>query len=138
MGAANGFNMIAGYNGLETGMGAIILFTMGYIAWFTRTGWVAVVALCMFSSLVAFYLFNKYPARIFPGDTLTYSVGALIACVAIAGNMESLEFCPCLLLILLSNLLKLRENEISCSLDRRWSSLGNSVSGTDIFQIDTS
>lgn len=90
VGASNGFNMIAGYNGLETGMGAIILFTMGYIAWFTRTGWVAVVALCMFSALVALYLFNKYPARIFPGDTLTYSVGALIACVAIAGNMEKI------------------------------------------------
>lgn len=90
VGAANGFNMLAGYNGLETGMGAIILFTMGYIAWFTRTGWVAVVALCMFSALIALYLFNRYPARIFPGDTLTYSVGALIACIAIAGNMEKI------------------------------------------------
>ncbi|MBS3112494.1 glycosyl transferase family 4 [Candidatus Woesearchaeota archaeon] len=90
VGASNGFNMLAGYNGLETGMGAIILFTMGYIAWFTRTGWVAVVALCMFSSLIALYLFNRHPARIFPGDTLTYSVGALIASVAIAGNMEKI------------------------------------------------
>ncbi len=87
-GASNGFNMVGGYNGLEAGMASIILSTMGFIAWHNEQGWVAVIALCMVSSLLAFYLFNRYPARIFPGNTLSYSVGALIACVAIAGNME--------------------------------------------------
>lgn len=88
MGASNGFNMIAGYNGLETGLGIIILSTLGYLAWLNNMGWVAVIAFCMVFALLAFLIFNMYPASVFPGDTLTYSVGALIAIIAILGNME--------------------------------------------------
>jgi len=88
VGAANGFNMLAGYNGLEAGMGVIILSTLGFIAWKTEQGYVAMLAFCMVFALLAFLFYNWYPAKIFPGDTLTYSVGALIACVAILGNME--------------------------------------------------
>ncbi|MEM7825894.1 MAG: glycosyl transferase family 4, partial [Candidatus Aenigmatarchaeota archaeon] len=41
-------------------------------------------------SLIAFLIFNKYPAKVFPGNTLTYATGALIACTAILGNMEKI------------------------------------------------
>ncbi|MFC1732668.1 glycosyltransferase 4 family protein [candidate division KSB1 bacterium] len=88
IGASNGFNMMAGYNGLEAGMGIIILSTLGYISFAIGSEWVALMAFCMVAALAAFLVFNKYPARVFPGDTLTYSVGALIAIVAILGNME--------------------------------------------------
>jgi len=37
-----------------------------------------------------FYIFNKYPAKVFPGDVLTYSVGAIIAITAILGNIEKI------------------------------------------------
>ncbi len=87
-GAANGFNMLAGYNGLEAGMGIIILSALGYMAWATDFGWVAVMAFCMVMALLAFYIYNKCPAKVFPGDTLTYSVGGLIAIIAILGNLE--------------------------------------------------
>jgi UDP-N-acetylglucosamine--dolichyl-phosphate N-acetylglucosaminephosphotransferase len=87
-GAANGFNMLAGYNGLEAGLGVIILSAMGLIAWQTGNTWITMLAFSMVFSLLAFLWFNWYPARVFPGDTMTYSVGALIACVAILGNME--------------------------------------------------
>ncbi|MEW6063428.1 MAG: glycosyltransferase 4 family protein [Nanoarchaeota archaeon] len=87
-GAANGFNLLGGFNGLEAGMGAIILFSLGFIAWLTESSWVSMIAIIMFFSLLAFYFYNKHPSKVFPGDTLTYSVGALIAAVAIAGNLE--------------------------------------------------
>jgi len=90
IGAANGFNMIAGMNGLEAGMGTLILGTLGFVSYFTQSYWVSLICLLMTSSLIGFLLFNKYPAKIFPGDTLTYSIGALIAIVAILGNMERL------------------------------------------------
>lgn len=90
VGAANGFNMLAGYNGLEAGMGAIILGALGFLAWQEGYSWVAVFSLCMVFSLIAFLRYNWYPARIFPGDTATYSIGAVIACVAIMGNMEKI------------------------------------------------
>ena len=44
----------------------------------------------MVASLIAFYIFNTFPARVFPGDVLTYSVGALIASIAILGNIEKI------------------------------------------------
>jgi len=87
-GAANGFNMLAGYNGLEAGMGIIILSVIGFVVWQNGPSWVSMLAFCMVFALIAFLKYNWYPAKIFPGDTLTYSVGALIACVAILGNME--------------------------------------------------
>jgi UDP-N-acetylglucosamine--dolichyl-phosphate N-acetylglucosaminephosphotransferase len=88
VGASNGFNMIAGFNGLESGMGIIILSTLGIIAWQTKTTIAMVLAFCMVAALLAFYYFNKCPARVFPGDSMTYSVGTLIAIVAIVGNIE--------------------------------------------------
>lgn len=90
VGATNGFNMLAGFNGLEASMGAIILGTLGIFALFTNSLWIATIAFSAVFSLFAFLIFNKYPAKIFPGNTLTYSVGALIACVAIVGNMEKI------------------------------------------------
>jgi UDP-N-acetylglucosamine--dolichyl-phosphate N-acetylglucosaminephosphotransferase len=90
VGAANGYNMLAGYNGLEAGMGVIILSVLGFVAWQEGFSWVAVLSLCMVFSLLAFLRYNWYPAKIFPGDTATYSIGALIACVAILGNMEKI------------------------------------------------
>jgi UDP-N-acetylglucosamine--dolichyl-phosphate N-acetylglucosaminephosphotransferase len=80
--------MIAGYNGLEGGMGIIILSAMGYFAYISGSQNAMVLAFCMVSALIAFLHFNWHPARVFPGDTMTYSVGALAACIAILGDME--------------------------------------------------
>jgi UDP-N-acetylglucosamine--dolichyl-phosphate N-acetylglucosaminephosphotransferase len=88
IGAINGYNMLAGYNGLEAGMGVIILTTLALIAWGSGMGWVSMLSLIMVSSLVVFLFYNKIPSRVFPGDSLTYAVGAMIASVAILGNME--------------------------------------------------
>ena len=88
VGAANGFNMLAGLNGLEAGMGAIILGTMGYISFVTGNPLISLIAFSAVAALLAFHTFNRYLAKIFPGDSLTYSIGALIAILAILGNME--------------------------------------------------
>lgn len=88
IGSSNGFNMIAGFNGLEAGMGIITLSTLGLLSYWSNASGAALIAACMVISLLAFYVFNKHPAIIFPGDTLTYSVGATIGIVAILGNIE--------------------------------------------------
>jgi len=87
-GAANGFDMIGGYNGLQTGLGIIILSALGILTWMHGSGWLAVVCFCMVFALIAFLMFNKYPAKVLDGNTLSYIVGALIACIAIVGNTE--------------------------------------------------
>ncbi|MCG2727254.1 MAG: hypothetical protein L6244_01200 [Candidatus Methanoperedenaceae archaeon] len=88
IGASNAFNMLAGHNGLEAGMGVVILSTLGLIAYSTGDTVATVIAVTTISALIALLYFNKYPAKVFPGDTLTYPVGAIVAIVAILGDME--------------------------------------------------
>jgi len=90
LGATTTFNFLAGYNGLEAGQGIIILSALALVTWLTGNSWLSVIALCMVASLIAFYIFNKYPAKVFPGDIMTYSIGALIAVIAILGNIEKI------------------------------------------------
>lgn len=90
VGASNSFNMVAGYNGLEAGLGVIILSTMGHMAILSGKTDAAAISLIAVGALLAFLYFNWYPAKVFPGDTMTYSIGALIACVAIIGDMEKI------------------------------------------------
>lgn len=86
----NGFNMLAGYNGLEAGQGILILSTISYFSYINGSAWLAVVGLCMVAALFGFLIYNHYPARIFPGDTLTYTVGALAAAIVIFANLEKI------------------------------------------------
>jgi UDP-N-acetylglucosamine--dolichyl-phosphate N-acetylglucosaminephosphotransferase len=88
IGASNGFNMLAGYNGLEAGMGIVIISAMSLLTYFTGSSWVAMIGAVTVAALVAFLYFNWYPAKIFPGNAFTYMIGAIIACIAILGNIE--------------------------------------------------
>lgn len=90
IGASTTFNFIAGFNGLETGQGILIIGALSLVAFFTGSTWLSLIGLCMVASLIAFLIFNKYPASVFPGDVLTYPVGALIAIFAILGNFEKI------------------------------------------------
>lgn len=87
-GAANGFNILAGVNGLEAGLGVIILTTLGFVCWVSGSSAGAIVAFCMVAAILPFLFFNWFPARILPGNGFTYAVGASIAVVAIVGNVE--------------------------------------------------
>lgn len=88
MGAANGFNMIAGFNGLEAGQGIIILSTITYFAAQNGHLELSLVSLIMIMALLAFLQFNLYPSRIFPGNILTYTIGGFIAIIAIMADIE--------------------------------------------------
>lgn len=90
VGATTTYNFLAGYNGLEASQGIIILSALAYVTYTTGNSWLSFIALCMVASLIAFYIFNKYPAKVFPGDVMTYSIGAMIATIAILGNIEKL------------------------------------------------
>ncbi|MEM3091039.1 MAG: glycosyl transferase family 4 [Candidatus Pacearchaeota archaeon] len=91
-GATTTYNFLAGYNGLETKQGIIILGFLSFVAYITGNSWLSVVGLIMVTALIGFYIFNKYPAKVFPGDSLTWAIGALIAGMAILGNFEKIAF----------------------------------------------
>lgn len=89
-GATTTYNFLAGFNGLEAGQGILILSFLSYVSYITGNGWLAVIGLTMVSGLIGFWFYNKNPAKVFPGDSLTWTIGALIACMAILGNFEQI------------------------------------------------
>jgi len=104
IGATNGFNLLAGYNGLEASMGLIIFATFGFTGLFVGRLWIALIAFIVYACLLAFLSFNWYPAKVFPGNSFSYSIGALVATLAILGDMERIAlwlFIPYFLEILL-------------------------------------
>ncbi|MBU0929974.1 MAG: hypothetical protein KJ623_02795 [Nanoarchaeota archaeon] len=88
VGAANMVNMLAGYNGLEAGMGLVYTGMLGLYSYFNGYYLGALIAAVTFFSLIPFLIFNKSPARVLPGDSLTYLLGASLVCIAVLGNIE--------------------------------------------------
>ncbi len=77
--AANAGNMLEGFNGLGTGLGIIMSATLIILAidHDRLDGLYLLVPLV--AGLMAFLWFNRYPSRVFPGDTLMLFTGAVIA-----------------------------------------------------------
>ncbi len=84
---SNATNFLAGFNGLEAGMGLVLHISLGIFALSRGRTSAALIALTFAAGLLAFLRYNWYPAKVFPGD-LNYTIGAVGACVAIIGNME--------------------------------------------------
>ena len=84
---SNATNFLAGFNGLEAGVGAVLHLSIGIYAYQQGQLNAAMVALCFGFALLAFLRYNWYPAKVFPGD-LNYTIGAVYASVTIIGNME--------------------------------------------------
>jgi UDP-N-acetylglucosamine--dolichyl-phosphate N-acetylglucosaminephosphotransferase len=113
IGASTTFNFLAGYNGLEAGQGILVLSFLSFVAYYVGSPWLSIVGLCMVGALVAFYIFNKYPAKVFPGDIMTYSIGALIAGMAILGNFEKIAvvvFIPYIIEVILKSRGRLKKH----------------------------
>ena len=114
------YNFLAGYNGLEAGLGVLMLSFLSFVCLFSGNNWLAIVGLCMVACLVAFLIFNWYPAKVFPGDILTYAVGALIISMGIFGNFEGIVliiFIPFLVEVILKLRGKLKKQSLAKVLD---------------------
>ncbi|MCX8205830.1 MAG: hypothetical protein N3H30_01220 [Candidatus Micrarchaeota archaeon] len=89
---SNLINLLAGFNGLETGQGIIIcvfLVAMLLLGGLNENKVTMLFLLmAMAGALCAFLMFNWYPAKVFPGNVLTYMLGAMVASVAIIGGLE--------------------------------------------------
>ncbi len=88
VGASNMVNMLGGYNGLEVGMGLIYTFALGLFAFLNGSLVSAVLFFMTFAGLLGVLRYNFFPAKILPGDSLTYTLGAVVATGAIVGDME--------------------------------------------------
>lgn len=88
-GAANAVNMLAGFNGLELGMGLVAMGALAAVAGVAKEATALVILLAGIGAGMGIFPFNWYPARIFIGDVGTLSIGAILAASCIVGNFET-------------------------------------------------
>lgn len=84
---SNATNMLAGINGLEAGSTSVVLITLGIFT-LNSNPVASIIAFTGAASLLAFLKFNWTPAKMLPGDSMTYFSGALIVSVVIVGGVE--------------------------------------------------
>jgi UDP-N-acetylglucosamine--dolichyl-phosphate N-acetylglucosaminephosphotransferase len=82
-------NMLAGFNGLESGMAAVMFAALTVLAVSQGQIEMSIITLSMLAALVAFMYFNKYPAKVFPGDVGNLTIGVAVASAVIIGNLET-------------------------------------------------
>lgn len=87
--ASNLTNMLAGFNGLEAGIGTISCFSLAFLLAVLGKWDTASLAFSLSSAFLAFLFYNWYPAKVFPGDTGTLVSGAAIAAISISGGVEA-------------------------------------------------
>lgn len=87
VGASNVVNLLAGFNGSEAGMGIVYMLSLGLYALINQSIG-SIIFLVSFAALLGFIRYNWYPAKVLPGDSLTYLLGSLVAAGVIVGNME--------------------------------------------------
>jgi UDP-N-acetylglucosamine--dolichyl-phosphate N-acetylglucosaminephosphotransferase len=80
--------MLEGFNGLGTGLGIIMSVTLIMLCMIHGRLDGVYLLVPLLGTLIAFLYFNKYPAKIFPGDTMMLFVGATLAVAGILSNLH--------------------------------------------------
>jgi UDP-N-acetylglucosamine--dolichyl-phosphate N-acetylglucosaminephosphotransferase len=86
---SNAVNMMDVMNGAMPGTVSVILVAITAILLFSAKNGTAALSAALLGALLAFYYFNRYPAKVFDGDTGSLAVGAALGALAILGNIEA-------------------------------------------------
>lgn len=89
VGITNALNFFDGMDGLAAGLGALIAFFLGVVAFQTAQPFIGWIAVAMMGSCIGFLPYNfrvKGNAAIFLGDAGSTVIGFILACVAVYGD----------------------------------------------------
>jgi len=104
-GVSNASNLTDGIDGLAAGLSAIIVATLGVLAYVSgnsiiakflgvyylpHTEEIVVFAACFLGGCIGFLWHNAYPAKVFMGDTGSLAIGGVIAAMALFLRKEFL------------------------------------------------
>ena len=84
----NAVNLTDGLDGLATGVSGSYLFFFGIILALLGFQNYSIISFALLGSLVGFFLFNCFPAKIFMGDTGSLALGGAIASLAVFSGLE--------------------------------------------------
>lgn len=89
LGITNAFNFFDGMDGMASGLGVIIAFFLGVVAFQTDQpflGWIAVAVMGSCLGFLPYNLLKNEGATIFLGDAGSTVIGFILACVAVYGD----------------------------------------------------
>jgi UDP-GlcNAc:undecaprenyl-phosphate GlcNAc-1-phosphate transferase len=89
IGITNAMNFFDGMDGLAAGLGALISFFLGVVAFQTTQPFLGWIAVAMLGACLGFLPFNFRPqksAAIFLGDAGSVVIGFILACLAVYGD----------------------------------------------------
>ena len=115
-------NMLAGFNGLEIGLGIISTFFLGLLLLLNGEYKGFKLSLLFIASYLGLLLFNRYPARVFPGDVGTLPIGAFLVTLAILYSIP--EFLILMIPYLVDASLKFLSAGVTRREDHRPTTLG--------------
>ncbi len=84
---SNAVNLLGGFDGLQTGMGAVALAGLFVYELFYGNHIGALASATMLASVLAFLPFNL--GKVIPGDSYTYALGAGLVGIMVLGNAEA-------------------------------------------------
>ena len=102
---SNGANITDGIDGLAAGTSAIIVFTLGVMAYISgntifseylgvmyipHSGELVIFCAAFVGACIGFLWYNTYPAQVFMGDTGSLAIGGIIATLALSIRKELL------------------------------------------------
>ncbi|MDN7241340.1 phospho-N-acetylmuramoyl-pentapeptide-transferase [Planococcus sp. N028] len=90
VGFSNAVNLTDGLDGLVAGTASIAFAAFGVLAVFQDQMGVALFTFTVAGALIGFLIFNKYPAKVFMGDTGSLALGGALAVVSILLKQEFL------------------------------------------------
>lgn len=87
VGTVNSVNLTDGLDGLSTSVTIICLLFFNVVAVKFQRYEIAAFSLALAGALIGFLFFNKYPARVFMGDTGSLALGGAISAIALLLNV---------------------------------------------------
>ncbi len=93
----NTVNMLEGYNGEGSGTCLIAVFFLFICGIIWNSAEAIIFTVPVIAILIPFFIYNKFPAKIFPGDIGTLSMGAMVAGIMLFGSLEIAAFCAMLI-----------------------------------------
>ncbi|MBU9672154.1 phospho-N-acetylmuramoyl-pentapeptide-transferase [Planococcus sp. CP5-4] len=90
VGFSNAVNLTDGLDGLVAGTASIAFAAFGILAIVQQETGIALFTFTVAGGLIGFLVFNKYPAKVFMGDTGSLALGGALAMVSILLKQELL------------------------------------------------
>ena len=83
----NAVNLHDGMDGLAGGTSLVVFCCLAFLLFLTGNSALAWIAIACAGSLLGFLFFNRYPAKVFMGDTGSLFLGGLMAALVAAGGL---------------------------------------------------